>query len=272
MDKIVAYIRNWWWAIVLAALLCWTGTLTYFYLFPPETALDKEVRMEADFLEPKQAADLAEARRLLEQANTYVRQLPRDVILYHDVVSLLNDIDQAKPGDEKELIDKAAVLLLLPEENQPKDLKDAAAQLTKRKQEIEQQNSAGFNAKLDALLAEVKKKPEQATLARVNEFLKNDVPAQAKERLVLRGVPAAPKLLSLLEKHPESNQGKEIYGVILKIIADTRLTSLNPTPDALKAQWDSTLKEFGAQPDAKAIAKIKEWLNSPGNQELLGKQ
>jgi hypothetical protein len=281
------FLKKYWWAIVLAALVGWSGALVYFTFFPPETAIEREIKIRAGFLEPKQAKDVAEAGRMLKTVNQHVRQLPADPMLYRHILVLLGGIgngvfteeekqqaEQAHPGMrwgeiESDWLGQTAAILGLPEEKRPSDLKAAAALLEAAKKEIEKKNNEGFNKDLEGLLEAVEKGEGGGLLERANEFLAKDVVEVAKDRLILMGPPAVPALVAILEQAPSGEKGARVYEVILNIIAGTRLTSLNPAD--LPRQVELLRKEFGEKPDAGAIGRIKEWLGSPVNRELLGK-
>ena len=287
LDKIIDFIKKYWWAAVLAALVCWSAALLYFTLWPPETAMEKQVRLRAGFLEPKQAKDLDEAEDLLTTVNLQVRELPRDVILYRHIIVLMAYIGNGEftPEQKQEAernygmkwddlrsnwLGETASLLGLSEEQRPADLKEAAEKLSEAKKRIEKENSEGFNKTLEGLLDDLKKNRSRGGLLEtINKFLANDVVEIARQRLITMGTPAVPTLAKMLEENPNSAKGKRVYEVILNIIAETRLASLDPAD--LPKEVEALQKEFGAEPDAKAIANVKEWLDSPANRELLGK-
>jgi len=272
---------------VLVALVCWSAALLYFTLWPPETAMEKQVRLRASFLEPKQAKDLNEAERLLASANLQVREPDRDVILYRHIVVLMSYIgngeftDEQKRKTEKDFkmkwddlqnswLGETASVLGLSEEQRPTSLKEAHDKLAEAKKRIERENNEGFNKTLEGLLDDLKNnRSKSGLLETINNFLANDVVEVACQGLITKGAPAVPTLEKVLEENPNSAKGKRVYEVILNIIAETRLKTLNPAD--LPKEVKDVQKEFGAEPDAKAIGKIKDWLNSEGNRELLGR-
>ena len=272
---------------MLVALVCWSAALLYFTLWPPETAMEKQVRLRASFLEPKQAKDLNEAERLLASANLQVREPDRDVILYRHIVVLMSYIgngeftDEQKRKTEKDFkmkwddlqnswLGETASVLGLSEEQRPTSLKEAHDKLAEAKKRIERENNEGFNKTLEGLLDDLKNnRSKSGLLETINNFLANDVVEVACQGLITKGAPAVPTLEKVLEENPNSAKGKRVYEVILNIIAETRLKTLNPAD--LPKEVKDVQKEFGAEPDAKAIGKIKDWLNSEGNRELLGR-
>lgn len=244
LDKIIDFLQKYWWAVVLGALVCWGATLLYFTLWPPESALDKQTRLRAGFLEPKQAKDLGEAEELLKTVNQDVRLLPRDVFPYRQIMYLLAQMGSGELSDEQKhelerkmgmtwrdiennWIAETASLLGIPDQNRPKTLKECAELLKKKRTEIEQYNNEGFNKTLEDLLARLGRGEKGGILDEINRFLANDVVAVAKKRLILMGTPAVPIMTKILEENPSGNKGRQVYDVILSIIATRRLISLD---------------------------------------------
>jgi len=290
---LIELLQKYWWVIVLVALVGWSATLAYFTIWPPETAMEREVRLRAGFLEPKQAKDLDEAQELLETVAAHVRQLPRNQIEYLHIRRLLQEIrnsesskfregllaelrksrDDIKWKDvEDEWIQQTMSILTLGQEERPESLEKAGEKLEARGKEIEKENNHRFNRKLEDILDDLKHRETQNRedlLRRANEFLASEVVEMVKERLRLAGIMALPCLVRLLEEDTNENSRRHLYDVILHSMACARAQSL------VSADVEQTMKdlrkEYGEEPDAAAVAKLRDWLNSPGNRELLGK-
>ncbi len=289
----IEFLQKYWWAIVLVALVGWSATLAYFTIWPPETAMEHEVRLRAGFLEPKQAKDLDEAQELLETVSAHVRQLPRNQMEYLLIRRLLKDIRNSESSEfresllaelrksrgdikwkdvEDEWIQQTMSILTLGQEERPERLEKAGEKLEARKKEIEKENNHRFNRKLEDILDDLKRRETQNRedlLRRANEFLASEVVEMVKERLRLAGITALPCLVRLLEEDTNETRRRHLYDVILYIMACARAQSL------VSADVEQTMKdlrrEYGEEPDAAAVARLRDWLNSPGNRELLGK-
>ena len=291
--RLINFLQKYWWVIVLIALAGWSAALAYFTIRPPETAMEREIRLRASFLEPRQAADLDEAAELLRTVSEHLRQLPRDQMEYLYIRHLLADIKKWKsPAFRKALLEqlrkarkeaafedveenwiqRTMTILCLSQDDRPGDLAEAAELLEKRRKEIERENDMGFNNILDDLIDDLKHRETQNKrdlMKRANEFLAGEVVDMARERLMLAGTPALPYLVTLLEQDANENKRKHLYDVVLYIIACTRAQS--PTSQDIEQITKELHKEYGEEPGAAAIAKLKDWLDSPGNRELLGR-
>ncbi len=289
----INFLQKYWWGIVLIALAGWSVALAYFTIWPPETAMEREIRLRASFLEPRQAADLDEAAELLRTVSGHLRQLPRNQMEYLYVRQLLTDIERWKsPAFRKALLEqlrkarkedtfkdieekwiqRTMTVLCLGQDDRPGNLAEAAELLEKRRKEIERENDAGFNDILEDLIDDLKHRETQNKrdlMKRANEFLAGEVVDMARERLMLAGTPALPYLVTLLEQDANENKRRHLYDVILYIVACTRAQS--PASQDIEQITQELRKEYGEEPNAAAIAKLKDWLDSPGNRELLGK-
>lgn len=228
---------------------------------------DRRVRIETENkLLPSEKRQYRSIVRLLAEAASCESEAYRRKLL----ARLRATKPEAQWKDiEDGLVREAADALSLAGDARPASLKDAAEKLRTRRAALE--NSLGFNGTLDGLLVDLKgRRDRDELLKKVNDFLARDVVEMAEERLRLAGTPALPFLVRLLEEKGETRA--RLYDVILHIIAATRLQSLTGDIDGqIETEKESLRARYGDRPDASSVAKLNEWLNSPGNRELVGK-
>jgi len=265
--------KQYWWVVVLAGLAVWAGILAYLTFFPPKNDYQEKVEAIAELIGGVKADDLSEAREILEQVNTLIREPAKDQRLYLEIKAWLEGMKHGKPSDEdkkkiledrkkvdrilhgedspiwkkltwadieKDALHNAQVLLGLPPAAELKNLKGAAKALEKRMAEIEKENISEFNLDLDRF-REALKNPDavqdkSALLAEINRFLSEEAPERAKRCPLFSETTVVPFLVEILDDEKPTKRSR-LYEVIVRIVALARsedITADEPSDETVR--------------------------------------
>ncbi len=265
--------KQYWWVAVLAGLAVWAGALAYSTFFPPKTPYQEKVEAIAELLGGVKANDLSDAREILEQVNSLIREPARNQRLYFEIKVWLEGMKRGNPSREdkekilenrkrvdrelygednpiwKELtwadierdaLHNAEILLDIPPAAKPRNLKEAAKALEKRMAEIQEENISEFNRDLDRF-REALKNPDaaqdkSALLAEINRFLSEEAPERAKACPLFSETIVVPCLVEMLDDEKPTKRSR-LYEVIVRIVALARsedLPAAKPSKEAVR--------------------------------------
>ncbi|MFH1549308.1 MAG: hypothetical protein ABIH04_01980 [Planctomycetota bacterium] len=265
--------KQYWWVVVLAGLAVWAGILAYSTFFPPKTPYQEKVEAIAELLGGVKADDLSEAREILEEVNSLIREPAKDQRLYLEIKLWLEGMKHGEPSEEdrkkiredrekvdrvlygedspiwkeltwadieKDALHNAQVLLELPPAAELRNLKDAAKALEKRMAEIQEENISEFNRDLDRFRDALKNpdavQDKSALLAEINRFLTEEAPERAKRCPLLSETIVVPFLVEMLDDEKPTKRSR-LYEVIVRIVALARsedITADEPSDEAVR--------------------------------------